>query len=523
MNRQGQGTRSVTRVKRRKANPARDAFLDRLSRLSLFALLISAILAIVIPSLVLDGAGRLVKALLAALLSLVPGWIYLLFIKNKGASLYDEYVLNLFRLRIDEYQNLPAPPQHTTFFALWNEENKKLRSYLVSQRRKPTKDNLYRKKFEAVYGRGAVSTFQMLGTRRQVGEFAQSFSAVLLTTVLFCLGWALVLPPDLMKIFSLRSGIAGRTFPNPFPFEALRYAFMGLYAFTLQDLVRRYFRDDLRAGAYIAVVGRILLVQLVVAAASPLWGGQIGLANAVAFVVGFFPQAGLQFLMDTAQKPLGRALTRRKSRYPLNEIDGLNIWYEARLSEEGIEDMQNLVSANLVDLMLRTRAPVARLVDWIDQAFLHLYVNPGGSRKSSRWRAQEQPDLPVERFRALGIRNASGLIEAWERLQDDSAFRKQVNRAWGVETDGTDTGRVDAILLSLAGEANMRHVRAFRQFQRGHLTQDETAEDAVPPTELDPARKMPHSGASDLRRNGRGARLLGGPALTPAGAVHEPS
>jgi hypothetical protein len=61
--------------------------------------------------------------------------------------------------------------------------------------------------------------------------------------------------------------------------------------------------------------------------------------------------------------------------YPLNQLDGLNVWYEARLVEEGIEDMQNLATANLVDVILHTRVPVGRLVDWVDQAQLYLHLD----------------------------------------------------------------------------------------------------------------------------------------------------
>ena len=59
----------------------------------------------------------------------------------------------------------------------------------------------------------------------------------------------------------------------------------------------------------------------------------------------------------------------------------MNIWYESRLLEEGIEDMQNLATANIVDVMLRTRIPVDRLVDWIDQAYLYLHLWPEKGEK----------------------------------------------------------------------------------------------------------------------------------------------
>ena len=49
------------------------------------------------------------------LLAGLPGWLYLEFVRSKGYSLYDEYVINLFRLHIDQYCNLPAPPKHTSW------------------------------------------------------------------------------------------------------------------------------------------------------------------------------------------------------------------------------------------------------------------------------------------------------------------------------------------------------------------------------------------------------------------------
>ena len=51
--------------------------------------------------------------------------------------------------------------------------------------------------------------------------------------------------------------------------------------------------------------------------------------------------------------------------YPLSQLDGINIWYEARLVEENIEDMQNLATANFVDVILHTRVtPASRSGAW---------------------------------------------------------------------------------------------------------------------------------------------------------------
>ncbi len=57
----------------------------------------------------------LLKSFLVVFLSLLPGWLYLNFIKTKGTGLYDEYVLNLYRLRIDSVANLPKPAPSSHF------------------------------------------------------------------------------------------------------------------------------------------------------------------------------------------------------------------------------------------------------------------------------------------------------------------------------------------------------------------------------------------------------------------------
>ena len=85
--------------------------------------------------------------------------------------------------------------------------------------------------------------------------------------------------------------------------------------------------------------------------------------------------------------------------YPLNQLDGLNVWYEARLVEEGIEDMQNLATANLVDVILHTRVPVGRLVDWVDQAKLYLHLDRAerGYHERRLVRATEKPAVNDDR------------------------------------------------------------------------------------------------------------------------------
>ncbi len=276
----------------------------------------------------------------------------------------------------------------------------------------------------------------MLDSQQRILSHTETFSPVLIATILVCLGWVLVLPPHIDPINNLQTQFPGLNF------EALKFAFFGAYGFTLLDLVRRYFRDDLRAGAYLGMVVRIIFVGLIVTASAVLLEGapiafdppgpigqQTISISVVAFVIGFFPQAGLQLMIDTVQRATGWLFPTLRTTHPLSEIDGLNIWYETRLTEEGIDDMQNLASANFVDLMLKTRAPISRLVDWMDQAYLALHLWPtSGSDDSGARRSSA-----VRGLRGLGIRTATDLEEVWAARSSDKVFGKLISRALGVE------------------------------------------------------------------------------------------
>jgi hypothetical protein len=136
----------------------------------------------------------------------------------------------------------------------------------------------------------------------------------------------------------------------------------------------------------------------------------------IAFVVGIVPVVALQALQRATGRVLKVVIPQAVPEYPLSDLTGLNIWHEARLVEEGIEDMQNLATANLVDVILHTRIPVGRLVDWIDQASLALRL-PSRRVESGRDEKKDAPreDLPITR-RALehhGVRTATDLLKAW--------------------------------------------------------------------------------------------------------------
>jgi hypothetical protein len=421
------------------------------TRTMLFILLLSAVGVVIGASIMFSDASRvfLLKFGVAALLSVLPGWVYLQFVRNKGPSLYDEYVLNLFRLQIDTTANLPAPPMHTTWYPDWKRAHQDL------LKNDDVKDNLYRRKFEAVYGPSSVSTLALTRSdgKLSLKERTETFGPVVMATIVLALAWALVLQPELLGRIDLLGSdfqLSGRP---QLPADPLRFAFLGAYAFILLDLSRRYFRDDLKSVAFLSFTTRIVFASALVVAIDAT--GLVDTnpqANAIAFFVGFFPRSGFTWLRALLPKRLQAAVPQLESGYPLRELEGLNIWYESRLIEEGIESMQNLCTASLVDLLLKTRLPVMRVVDWLDQAFLYLHLPKAGD-------AERPPAL--KGLRTLGIRTATDLRRVAEPRNRSPQVDEALASALRCEASDVD-GLVSSLLRSLDGEPNLWHVQAFR-------------------------------------------------------------
>jgi hypothetical protein len=420
------------------------------TRTMLFILLLLAVGVVIGAAIMFSDDSRvfLLKSSVAALLSVLPGWVYLQFVRNKGPSLYDEYVLNLFRLRIDETANLPAPPMHTTWYPVWKEAHREV------VKDTGVKDNLYRRKFEAVYGPSSVSTISLTrsGGKLSVKERTETFGPVVMATIVIALAWALVLQPELLGRIDLLGSdfeLSGR--PD-WPADPLRFAFLGAYAFILLDLSRRYFRDDLKSAAFLSFTTRIVFASalvIAIAAAGVEGGSQ---ANVIAFFIGFFPRSGFTWLRAMLPERLQAAVPQLESDYPLRDLEGLNVWYESRLIEEGIESMQNLCTASLVDLLLKTRLPVMRVVDWLDQAFLYLHLPAG--------RDGERPPA-IAGLRTLGIRTATDLRRVAEDPDRSPQVDRVLARALGCEVDDA-AAVVSSLLSTLDGEPNLWHVQAFR-------------------------------------------------------------
>lgn len=432
-----------------------------------FLLLILVCLSSVGPALFLGKEFQILLLKFAAILffSLLPGLLYLQFIVVRGKTLREEYVLNLFRLHVDDYGNLPEPPRGSIFHEYWR-ECWEMRGGIEAA--PPARENLYLIKFEGLYGEAI--TRRLIDDDRDGNRTTrfrgENLLPVISTTLLLSVCWAMVLQPEAVFSWSRLPGTFALNNRPLVPAEALRFGFVGAYFFILQMLVRRYFQDDLKTSAYINALNRIILVILLVTAINIVWPANWPLQQqyAFAFMLGIFPQIGVRALHSLITLPLKLLIPSLKTDYPLSDLDGLNIWYESRLLEESIEDMQNLAKANLVDVILRTRIPVDRLVDWIDQAHLYLHV----------------PKKDRIELRRRGIRTATGLerhvkkhirvqkpfeakVDAKENGHNEEAQPPMKEDRAAPQPTVTNQ-ELDSIANILANEPNLYHVREWKDF-----------------------------------------------------------
>ena len=237
--------------------------------------------------------------------------------------------------------------------------------------------------------------------------------------------------------------------------ETILFGFLGAYFFSLNMTFRRYLRADLNPKAYSQVVVRLLttavLAMVLSVIVAPAGAAASGALDAVAFLTGIVPETAMAVIRQSIQQ---YSLTRRLApgtdeRHVVTVLDGINLYDRARLLEEGIENVENLAHANMVELMLRTRIPTARIVDLYDQAILYLHLTSGDQPPKEAWAT----------LRRLGIRTASDLIVAHQRLQGRREYDGLL-QVLGAEPPGVP--RLGVVLRVLQDDEWMTYIQHWR-------------------------------------------------------------
>jgi tetratricopeptide (TPR) repeat protein len=233
--------------------------------------------------------------------------------------------------------------------------------------------------------------FLLLGlvTREDVYKVESLYRTVYSATQFIAYICLIVTVSSLILTGYLRRDALGQGVIKPETMALVFYSHLGAYVFAVQELIRRYNTSDLQPPVYSSILVRMLvggLVTFVGASVILLGGGQLvggasdgqtdpqAWAAVLAFVIGIFPTRGLQWFEQQANRVLNSP-TDQSSARPLTRIIGISTWHEARLTEMGIDDAQNLATADIRRLLLTTQFDTQEIVHWIDQAIL--YVKAG--------------------------------------------------------------------------------------------------------------------------------------------------
>jgi hypothetical protein len=204
--------------------------------------------------------------------------------------------------------------------------------------------------------------------------------------------------------------------------STVSWAFLGAYFYILMALIRRWLHSDLTAGFLWRVNLRLVVVLILGLLLTMMWpvvqdtsaAGEGTLSTSqrrlmfFAFIGGIVPDVVLSWLTGRVKALMNIEGNKTRKEWASDiftpsalqqEIDGLNFWQADRLFDEGIESIRNLAVEPIPDLLVNTRFDTPRLVDWIDQALL---------------RTQVGQVLPIECFRAIGVKTASDLLDIWE-------------------------------------------------------------------------------------------------------------
>jgi hypothetical protein len=202
----------------------------------------------------------------------------------------------------------------------------------------------------------------------------------------------------------------------------LPFAFLGAYLFAVQTALRSYLRGDLLPKAYSQMAARMLVVVTLAAVLGALSEAirPSGVESsysawllALAFFAGLVPNTVLQFLSESTRRVFKlRGGSRIVDPQPLTMLQGIDLYDRARLEQEGVTTLSGLVYADLMDLMIQTRIPTARLVDWLDQAVLQVFVAADDDRDTEPGTGPSARAEWAAALRANGVRTASDLLLA---------------------------------------------------------------------------------------------------------------
>jgi hypothetical protein len=338
----------------------------------------------------------------------------------------------------------------------------------------------YGRQIDEIYGRESAGGEGRLvrGTRWPI----------LVATLVMTLGWMLTLLPAGPQSDTVQPGQLLDFFVPPQ--SAVIFGFLGAYFFVLNTVLHRYVRADLKPKAYSSITVRMLVVFILSWVIGLGFGASVP-ALMITFIIGVFPESGLTLIRESIRnqtgfgKIVGLIGSRTKERYPLTELKELDVYDRARLLDEGVTNIEGLAHHDLIDLMLETRIPVPRLVDWIDQAILYLHLemgdmeaghedkklpNPNGNVADEAEHEEEKLPNPNGNVAYMeGLRNLNTFLQDnCIRTATDFIVTYNKGEKGALQRRATDDlrSRLQVLFESLEDDEWLDHIRHWRDSSR---------------------------------------------------------
>ena len=163
--------------------------------------------------------------------------------------------------------------------------------------------------------------------------------------------------------------------------------FVGAYIWSINYLILRIANFDLSPLSFLTTSAHILMsvfvawvLRQVVAAPAP-GGIAVAVLLGIAFLSGLYPLLGLNVLIDRlpswlrVKRDISEAGQIARS-FPLDLVDGIDPSIGFRLSELDFGDVQNLATANPIELLVETPYSFGQIIDWMAQAQLLAELGP---------------------------------------------------------------------------------------------------------------------------------------------------
>lgn len=372
--------------------------------------------------------GRGIQTVFIVVVTLLPGLLYFLFDRYRLSTLEEEFTRQIFRLdqTVRTRADLDAKYGHLLGEAYGHQQ------------------------------RGAKSARIQPGTRLPI----------VIATVIFALGWIVVLLNAEVDEVVIAQGDGLRTLITPWQ-SATAFAFLGAYVFLLQAALRAYLRGDLRPKFYGYAAMRVVVAVVFAWVLDLMIPTDGAVLLATAFVVGLVPDTFLQRVREFVRTNTVDELIEP---HPLTELEGLDVYDRTRLEQEGVTNVEGLAHSNLVELLLQTRIPAGRLVDWADQAQLQLHLDTDKKRTEY-----------LKKLRRRGIRTASDLLVVHRAAQKRS--KEDVNALFATLGSEDNLPFVETIIDAVRDDEWMPQILAWHSVKNRAehvLRYPEDFEDDIP-------------------------------------------